>query len=105
MTKGCYICDKSSRFDFGKLDPAALPEVAGLANEWISRGLDIDMKPDPRTNEVFYWVCGDLVVPCGGTHVRSAMELAPIRLKRQSQGKSVDRLYAFLTDLDERGQG
>jgi alanyl-tRNA synthetase len=99
-TKGCYIHNKSSRFDYyGKIDPGPLSEVAALANEWIARGEPIQMVPDRRTNEVSYWRCGSLVVPCGGTHVRAATELSPIRVKRQSQGQRVDRLYAILEDM------
>lgn len=105
MTKGCYIYNMSSRFDFhGKLDPSLLPEVSELANEWIARGLPIIMEPDRRTNEISYWLCGNLIVPCGGTYVRSATELAPIRVKRQTQGKSVDRVYAILADREQKPQ-
>jgi hypothetical protein len=36
--------------------------------------------------------------------VRSATELAPIRVKRQTQGKSVDRVYAILADREQKPQ-
>ncbi len=97
--KGCYIYNKSSRFDYaGKLEPARIPEVEAMANSWIARGEPIVMEPDKRTNEVSYWLYGDIVIPCGGTHVKSASELAPIRVRRKSQGKRVDRVYAMLQD-------
>lgn len=94
-TKGCHISATRSRFDFhGKLDPAGVSEVAALANEWIGRGDAIVMEPDRRTREVSYWLSGNLIVPCGGTHVRHASELGPLRVKRESQGRSLDRIYA-----------
>lgn len=97
--KGCYIYNKSSRFDYaGRLNPARIPEVEAMANAWIARGEPIAMEPDKRTKEVSYWLYDDIVIPCGGTHVKSATELAPIRVKRKSQGKRIDRVYATLQD-------
>jgi len=96
-TKGCYIHAKSSRFDYGfKVDAEGLVRAGEIANELIARGKEIAMEPDPRTPEVSYWKYEEIVIPCGGTHVGSAVEVGPIRLKRSSQGKHTDRIYAFL---------
>ena len=98
FTKGCHITDQSFRFDFAaKFDSAMVTDISAQANAWIAEGLPITMEPDAAISEVLYWLYGSLVVPCGGTHVRSARELAPIRVRRQSQGRSVDRLAGELT--------
>jgi alanyl-tRNA synthetase len=92
--KGCHIDRKGFRFDFAA-DLAAdrLSEAQGLANDLIAQGRDIVMEPDPNCYEVFYWRYGDIVIPCGGTHVRSARELAPITVRRQKKGAGVTRFY------------
>jgi alanyl-tRNA synthetase len=97
--KGCHIDPTGFRFDFAAdLAGDRLAEAEGLANDWIAQGRDIVMEPDPTCYEVFYWRYGDIVIPCGGTHVRSARDLAPIAVRRQKKGAGVTRFYGeFVT--------
>lgn len=98
-TTGCSITAKNSRFDYThNIDPASIPEVSALANDLIAQGGNITMEPDENTNEISYWTYGNIIIPCGGTHVRSATEIGPIRLKRSKQGKNSVRVYAFLEE-------
>jgi alanyl-tRNA synthetase len=98
-TIGCHIHAKRARFDYGaKLEAGLVPEVAALANDLIRRGHPIVMEADARTNEISYWRYDEVVIPCGGTHVRNAAEVGPVGVKRASQGKAVDRMYVLLDD-------
>ncbi|NEO98431.1 MAG: hypothetical protein F6K58_07100 [Symploca sp. SIO2E9] len=96
-TRGCYIYSESARFDYAaNLDSALIPSVNSLANELISQGDNIIMEPDPSTKEISYWKYGDIIIPCGGTHVRNASEIGSIRVKRKKTGKNTTRVYAYL---------
>ncbi|QYO67051.1 alanine--tRNA ligase-related protein [Leptolyngbya sp. 7M] len=99
-TEGCYIYSESARFDYGiSLDSSLIPSVSQIANSLIAEGKEIIMEPDPTTREVSYWRYGDIIIPCGGTHVKSAAEIGPIRVKRKKVGKTTTRIYAYLEDL------
>lgn len=95
--KGCHISDKSARFDYwNKLDAELIPEVSALANDLIAQGDDIVMEPDPNTKEISYWRYGDIIIPCGGTHVHNAKEIGSLSIKRKSKGKNLTRIYLYL---------
>lgn len=94
FTKGCHISVNGARFDFAMdIPPEWIPKIEKIANEQIARGLDITMRPEPKSNEIFYWTFGDeILIPCGGTHVRNAREIGPIKIKRRKQGRGVTRI-------------
>jgi alanyl-tRNA synthetase len=92
--KGCYIYDESARLDYGnKFNPDLIPEVTKLTNDLIDRGEDIIMESDPSTKDISYWRYGDIIMPCGGTHVRSAKDIGVVKIRRKSHGKTLDRIY------------
>ncbi len=94
ITKGCHIRPDGHRFDFSDdPGPAASAVIEARANELIGTGLPIVLSPEPMSEEIKYWRYGDtIIIPCGGTHVRSAGELGPIRVRRAKKGKNVTRL-------------
>lgn len=95
FTRSCRIAEDGCRFDLGnRIDPGMVAEIEARANAMIGEGGSITMTPDPSCDDVFYWRCGDLVIPCGGTHVTSAREIPPITLSRRSKGASNIRLQA-----------
>ena len=99
FTKGCSINNGGARFDFfGSLDGAQIPEVEKLANDLINQDLPIVMEPEPLTKEIHYWRCGDIIIPCGGTHVYSTKELASIRVKRSKKGKTTTRIASIFIE-------
>ena len=92
--KGCYIYDQSARLDYAnKFNPDLIPDVLALTNSLIAEGDDIIMESDPSTKDISYWRYRDIIMPCGGTHVRSAKEIGTVAIKRKSHGKSLDRIY------------
>lgn len=93
FTKGCHISEDGARFDFAaNLDSALSPEVEKLANDLIGSGQNIQMIPEPASSEVFYWTVGNIVIPCGGTHVKHTRELSPIRVSRKKKGSGLTRV-------------
>lgn len=92
--KGCQIDAAGHRFDFvADIGGDRLEEVEAIANDLIARGEDIALLAEPKSPEIKYWCYGnDIIIPCGGTHVRSAAELGHISLRRRSKGKGLTRV-------------
>lgn len=94
ITKGCHIHPDGHRFDFGgDLPGDRIMEVQETANALIAQKLEIDLEPEPMSGEIKYWTYSpDIIIPCGGTHVRSAQELQPVMVGRSKKGKNVTRI-------------
>lgn len=95
FTKGCHIHPAGSRLDFlADLPSEKFPDAESAANTMIAKGLPIGMEREPASDEVFYWTYDDnrIVIPCGGTHVRSAAELGDIKLRRSKKGAGLTRV-------------
>lgn len=95
-SKGCSITPDYNRMDFfANLPGERLADAEAYANALIAKGGDIVMEPEPLTEEVYYWRYGDeIVIPCGGTHVRSASELGLITMRRKKKGSNLTRITA-----------
>jgi len=93
-TRGCYIYGEGARFDYFDPVPAeAIPAIEEFANEMIRRGHAIRMEAEPDADDLLYWIYDDVIIPCGGTHVRSAQEVGQISVKRRAKGKNNTRVY------------
>jgi len=93
-TRGCYIHAEGARFDYFDPVPAeAIGEIEDFANEMIRRGHAIRMEAEPDVDDLFYWMYDDVIIPCGGTHVRSAQEVGEISVRRRAKGKNNTRVY------------
>ena len=85
--------------DFGaKIDPEAIPDLVRASNEFSAKEYSIQNVPLDHETEALFWICNQVKIPCGGTHVKNTKEIGPITLKRRSQGKKLDRLYISLED-------
>jgi len=90
---GCHISTDGVRFDFSADIPADLiSEIETVTNELIQQGDEIVRRPEPLSDEIYYWIYKDIVIPCGGTHVLSARELGPVSVRRKKQGKGKTRI-------------
>ncbi|MGE4070204.1 MAG: alanine--tRNA ligase-related protein [Lysobacterales bacterium] len=91
--EGCHITEDGFRFDFGNEISGELKEIIEKrANELLLAETEVRMVPDNSVNDVFYWSALDIVIPCGGTHVRSFSELGQIKLKRSKRSRTVTRI-------------
>ena len=97
--KGCLIGPEKSRLDFGaKIDPEAIPNLIKASNQFIAEEHTIQNVPLDNESEALFWICNQVKIPCGGTHVNNTKEIGPVTLKRRSQGKKLDRLYISLEE-------
>ncbi|MDZ3952348.1 alanyl-tRNA editing protein [Bacillus thuringiensis] len=98
--KGCHIAEDRARFDFyspdNRLDRKRLDEVEKYANEIVRNNMLIENIPLQEQPEAINWICGDMSIPCGGTHVRQTGDIGKISVKRNSRGKNVERIYLYI---------
>lgn len=95
-TQGCRISDTTARFDFYTkmpLNSEAVKEWEEFSNEAVGQDMEIMNSAVDGEPEALMWYCGDMRMPCGGTHVRSTAEIGRIQLHRKRQGKNLERLY------------
>jgi alanyl-tRNA synthetase len=97
--KGCHITEHACRFDFfGVFSADQAAQVEARANELMAQGGPIQLTPSEVSDEVFYWVWNDVVIPCGGTHVEDAASLPRIKIARSKKGQQLTRLKASFAD-------
>jgi len=100
--KGCRIAEDKARFDFfspdRRLDREELDKVERLANSIVEANLPISNFPVEGEPEALVWVCGDMRIPCGGTHVRQTQDIGKISVKRNTRGRSIERVYLTIED-------
>ncbi len=92
-TRGCVIDADGFRFDIANaLPPERVAEIERRANGLAARALPVVMEPDPSCDDVFFWRFGEVVIPCGGTHVADARGFPEMTISRRSKGKSALRI-------------
>ncbi len=97
---GCHISTDSARLDFvadQRFSASELESIAAFVTEIVERDAPIDVFPHPDEPEAWYWRCQDVTIPCGGTHALSTGWIGPIRIKRKSTGRHVERIYVETT--------
>ncbi|POX37632.1 alanyl-tRNA editing protein [Streptomyces sp. Ru73] len=101
-TRGCHISDDSARFDFGCAIPGeAAAVIEARVRELLASSPEATVTPLPDTHDVFVWRSGDIVIPCGGTHVHHPKEIqGSVKVRRRTKGRHGTRLYI---DLDRAG--
>ena len=98
---GAHIAETKSRIDFqsdfniSTIFESILKQYEAIIMQDfpIQTGFS-DFKAQRR-----YWkIDGFAEVPCGGTHVKSTKEVGFVTLKRQNQGKGIERIEIRLVD-------
>ncbi len=94
---GCSINDQKFRFDIAhKVTSDDLTIIEEYANTLILQHNDIIMNPLEDHDDVFFWNYSNIVIPCGGTHVKNTKEIFPIKTSRKSKGKNNTRVEGEL---------
>lgn len=85
--------DRSDYMSDARFENADLLEVAEATNNFITQEKDIILD---GSSGVIIWRCGDIVMPCCGTHVKNTREIGLIKLKRVNKGKGLERVVTSL---------
>ncbi|HET6768848.1 MAG TPA: alanyl-tRNA editing protein [Chitinophagaceae bacterium] len=96
---GANITSEKARIDFiwENNISAMFPTLESKAKELIDADKSITSAFSDEENEIRFWkIEGFGQVPCGGTHIRRTSELGALRLKRERQGKSKERIEIYL---------
>ncbi len=90
-----HISESKARIDF-KLPvnvKTYFEDILGQYNQIIAADLPIHEDFSDEANHRRFWkIEGFAEVPCGGTHVKSPVEVGLVKLKRELVGKGVERI-------------
>jgi alanyl-tRNA synthetase len=92
---GSHLNEKhdSSSYEYeGSLSKDELQKAQDLANEFIAQSHVIETYPDEKKLYYRWWRCGEIVMPCGGTHVKNTAEIGKIKLKRKTGGQGREQV-------------
>jgi Ser-tRNA(Ala) deacylase AlaX len=96
---GANITSEKARIDFIWENNISemFPVLEAKAKELIEADKPILSAFSNKTEEIRFWkIEGFGQVPCGGTHIKRTGELKAIKLKRDRQGKSKERIEIYL---------
>jgi len=92
--KGCAIDEVKGGFSLNNgIDNDLFEEIKGRVCSSYLTPSEITMTPEPSNDEVFYWECNGIVIPCGGTHIENTSELAEFQISKKSGGKGKTKIY------------
>lgn len=95
---GSNVTSEKSRVDFehdGSIAEKLLTTQKEM-DELISRNVPIKTYPDEKDPDRWWWECGEMRAPCGGTHVKSTGEIGKVVLKRKNIGSGKERIEITL---------
>src|SRR5215204_3287866 len=96
---GANITSEKSRIDFIWENNISeiFPFLEQKAKELIEADKPVISAFSNEDEEIRYWkIEGFGQVPCGGTHIKRTGELGALKLKRDRQGKSKERIEIYL---------
>ncbi len=74
-----------------------LTEIEVKVNDFISDSNEVVIKNDDEKPELRWWICGEMKMLCGGTHVKNTKEICKVKLKRKNIGSGKERIEVTLT--------
>jgi alanyl-tRNA synthetase len=98
---GSKVDSKKDRSDYGseeRLDNEKLLQVQDLCNKFILGNHMIKTQFHEENENIKVWICEDIRMNCGGTHVKNTSEIGNIRLKRKNKGSGVERVETYLEE-------
>lgn len=95
---GSHIAPEKARidFEFGQPLQELLPEIERDVNTFLREEHDILRKLDEKSSDLWWWICTEWKMPCGGTHPKNTREIGDVKLKRKNIGKGKERIEIYL---------
>jgi alanyl-tRNA synthetase len=95
---GSNITESKGRIDFDTNFNVGtgLENLEKEVNGFISDGHEIKTYEDSEKEGFRVWECGNMKMPCGGTHVKNTSEIGKICLKRKNLGAGKERIEVGL---------
>ena len=96
---GANITSEKARIDFiwDNNISEMFPVLEAKSKELIAADKPIESGFSNEAEKIRYWkIEGFGQVPCGGTHIKRTGEVGTLRLKRERQGKSKERIEIYL---------
>ena len=96
---GANITSEKARIDFIWENNISemFPVLETKAKQLIEADKPIESAFSDEVRQIRYWkIEGFGQVPCGGTHIKRTGEIGALRLKRDRQGKSKERIEIYL---------
>ncbi len=95
---GSNITAEKARMDFLYDKPISelLPEIEARVNHFLSENHEIMRKQDDKNPDLWWWMCEQWKMPCGGTHVKNTKEIGKLQLKRRNLGAGKERIELVL---------
>jgi len=95
---GSNISSEKARIDFLYDKPISelLQEIEAEVNAFLQEDHEILRKQDEENPDLWWWMCGQWKMPCGGTHVKTTAEIRKSQLKRRNLGAGKERIEMML---------
>lgn len=82
-----------------RISETFVQEIEDEVNAFIARTLPIERQEDENHKGYWYWRCGDIAMPCGGTHPRNTDEIGSVRVTlKKVKGKKMT-IWTVVADL------
>lgn len=93
---GSQVRHDSSRMDYEFFEKIDIEKIKEQVNAILKQNLDITTSGSSEDENKRIWTCEDMVMPCGGTHVKNTSEIPQVRIKRKSLSSQGQRLYCIV---------
>ena len=80
------------------LEQEKLSELEQKVNEFIAKDLPIETWSDEKKENFRHWKCGEIQIPCGGTHPHNTSEIGKIKIKRKTGGQGREKIITSIVD-------
>ncbi|EKR5681293.1 alanyl-tRNA editing protein [Salmonella enterica] len=92
--KGCAINEEKGSFSLNnKITNEDVDYIEEKILSIYEPGINIIMHPEEENDEIYYWKFKNIIIPCGGTHIKNTDEISNFKIWRKSEGKNKSKIY------------